>query len=91
MIQISHDKQSIYPYYTICKVDSGQLIKIGSRSIRKKFIYYEDALMALTNFINRTNFNNQYQYVILKYPQEYTSYIVTIVDNGNVINIKNEI
>ena len=76
-----------YPYYTVCKVDAGQMVKL---SHGKKF----ESAKVCVDYINRLKTAKigsyvvkDYQIVILKYIVSYECKIVYIHQNDKLLKI----
>ena len=68
-----------YPYFTVTRVTSGQLVKLTN----KKFNTYYDALNFISKkYKNREDIFNSEQIVILKYASPYESIIHSIYNFG---------
>lgn len=68
-----------YPYFTVTRVTSGQLVKLTN----KKFNTYYDALDFITKkYKNREDILNSQQTVILEYKSPYESIIYSIHSFG---------
>ena len=75
-----NDKQK-YPYFTVTRVDSGQLLKLTN----KKFVTYFDALKFIDKkYKNREETFNSEQIVILEYKSQYKSIIFSIYNFGDL-------
>ena len=76
-----------YPYYTVCKVDAGQMVRLAHG---KKFDNAEDCVV----YINRLKTAKigsyvvkDYQIVVLKYVRSYECKIVYIHQNDKLLKI----
>lgn len=81
--------KTTYPYYTLCKVDSGTLNKLADKqkySTKKQAL---DALQRLKKYKLCDYIINGYQLVILEYTEPYECKIVYIHNtDGNIIKIQ---
>ncbi len=76
-----------YPYYTVCKVDAGQLVRLAHG---KKFKEVEDCVVYINILKNKkigSYVVEDYQIAIVKYTEAYACKIIYLYTNGNLLKI----
>ena len=77
-----------YPYFTLVRIDAGQMVKLF---VNRKYNSYIDAVIAISKYAeNHSEVWKTNQYAILKYENLYQSRIQTIFTNDICTNISYE-